>query len=326
VPRFLPAYAKLNLALSVGPPGPPAGPGLHPIASWFAGIDLADDLEVVRIPAGPSRYHRTTAPDAPSTFAINWPPERDLSVRAHRLLEAHAGRELPVTLTLRKRIPPGSGLGGGSSNAALTLRAVNHLFALGHTPESLRGLAGELGSDVAFFLDDAPSADSARRADAARLAGPPRPALILGDPATPRRLPSLHAPVVLVLPPFACSTADVYRAWDALGPRTLDAARVEFLVERARGDAGIPARDLFNDLEPAACAVEPRLAQLLTALRSARAGPVHMSGSGSALFCLPVPPPGDNPDGPVGAPLQTLRRAADHAGFADTVIIATRLL
>ena len=72
--------------------------------------------------------------------------------QAVRLLERECGRELPVSVRLEKRIPVGAGLGGGSSDAASTLWAVNHLFDLGIDSEALKTLAAELGSDVPFFL------------------------------------------------------------------------------------------------------------------------------------------------------------------------------
>ena len=110
------APAKLNLALSVGPPDQR---GMHPICTWMVTISLCDDLLVTRLDEGRlSRYAILWHPDALRPLEIDWPVPRDLAVRAHLALEQHVGRPLPVQLKLDKRIPVGGGLGGGSSDAA----------------------------------------------------------------------------------------------------------------------------------------------------------------------------------------------------------------
>src|SRR5262249_32688294 len=101
-----------------------------------------------------SRHVVRWASDAPRTSHIDWPIEKDLAVRAHRLLEQHAGRPLPLQMTLDKRIPIGGGLGGGSSDAAAMLMAANELFSLGLSPHALASLSTSLGSDIAFFIDE----------------------------------------------------------------------------------------------------------------------------------------------------------------------------
>ena len=123
------APAKLNLALSVGPPN---GQGLHPICSWMVTVDLSDELLVTRLePDRLSRYAILWHPEAKRQTEIDWSITTDLAVRAHLALEAHVERRLPVQLKLEKRIPVGGGLGGGSSDAATMLLALNELFELG---------------------------------------------------------------------------------------------------------------------------------------------------------------------------------------------------
>src|SRR6185295_18407432 len=123
----------VNLALSVGPPLPAGDPraGMHPIASWMHAIDLCDEVWITRLVTGASRLDIAWADDAPRPSPIDWPSEKDLAFRAHRLLEGDTGRALPAAIRIAKRIPVGGGLGGGSSDAAATLLALNDLFALG---------------------------------------------------------------------------------------------------------------------------------------------------------------------------------------------------
>ena len=106
--------AKVNLALSVASP---QASGLHPIASWMVAVDFADTLTLHRLEAGPSRFSVVYSPLAPRVEEVNWPQEKDLSFRAHALLEKHADKPLPVQAAIEKMIPTGAGLGGGSSDA-----------------------------------------------------------------------------------------------------------------------------------------------------------------------------------------------------------------
>ena len=109
----LPSPAKLNLALAVGPPRPD---GLHPICSWMTTIDLADELTITRLPPDRlSRYAILWHAEARRPREIDWSITKDLAVRAHLALERHCERALPLQMKLEKRIPLGSGLGGGSS-------------------------------------------------------------------------------------------------------------------------------------------------------------------------------------------------------------------
>jgi 4-diphosphocytidyl-2-C-methyl-D-erythritol kinase len=278
------AHAKVNLALSVGPPvasGPRAG--YHPIASWIHAVSLWDDLDIDTAPSQPrglsrrpardSTFDIDWADDAPRPTEIDWPLESDLAVRALRLLESHAGEPLPVRLRLRKRIPVGAGLGGGSSDAAAVLLAVNDLFGLGLPLARLVELSTQLGSDIAFFLDE-PCLTGA----------PPRPALVTGFGERIERTPAAPpaaANLTLYFPPFGCPTADVYRAYDA-NPVPLREQEVAALARAAAPD---PAR-LFNDLLPAAERVRPELAAIRKELERAGISPVLLSGSGSTLFAM----------------------------------------
>lgn len=279
VPRSvrLQAPAKINLVLAVAPPNPapPAGDGLHPIASWMACIDLSDELTVTRLePDRASRYAILWHDEAPRRSPIDWSVTKDLAVRAHRLLEETIARPLPAQLKLVKRIPVGAGLAGGSSDAAACLLAVNELFDLGLPVTRLRQLASRLGSDVAFFLP-APGEPF------------PPPALVEGVGDHLERTPDLatddSSPLLaLILPDFDCATPAVYRAFDEMQPIEFRARRVRELAFTGIID---PA-SLFNDLAAPASRVQPRLGELLDAARRITDRPAHVTGSGSGLFLL----------------------------------------
>ena len=254
--------AKLNLALAVGRPD---GRGMHPICSWMVTISLCDLMVITRLPRDRlSRYAIGWHADAPRPGEIDWPTASDLAVRAHLALERHVKRSLPVQLKLDKRIPVGGGLGGGSSDAAATLRVVNELFELGLADDALRGIAAELGSDVPFFIGGG-SAIVHGFGERVDTHGEPHP---------------LHA--VVVFPDAACPTGEVYRAFDGQdGEATLRADLVHALATRPVRPDGI-----FNDLAAAAIDVVPALAEPLRRLASLAERPAHVAGSGSSLFVL----------------------------------------
>lgn len=252
------ASAKINLALSVGPPAPS---GMHPIASWMHAIDLADTIQLHE--ARRFEIEIVWADDAPKPTPIDWPAERDLAARAHAALQNHVGRALPARLVLTKRIPVGAGLGGGSSDAAAAILALNEAFDLGLDVETLRRLCAPLGSDITFFIDDA---------------DPPRPALVAGFADRIERLEARHDELILIIPACACPTGEVYGAYDALGPRELDEGRVRALARSFDLSA------LFNDLAPAAEQVRPEIARVRRQAIELLGQPVHVTGSGSAMF------------------------------------------
>ncbi len=254
--------AKLNLALAVGAPD---GRGMHPICSWMVTISLCDLMVVTRLPKNRlSRYAIGWHADAPRPREIDWPIASDLAVRAHLAIQRHVQRPLPVQLKLDKRIPVGGGLGGGSSDAAATLRVVNELFELGLGDDVLRGIAAGLGSDVPFFVGGGSAIvhGFGERVD-------------MLDEAPP-----LHA--VVVFPDAACPTGEVYRVFDAqTGQATLRADLVHALTTQPVGPDGI-----FNDLAAAAIDVVPALAEPLRRLAELAERPAHVAGSGSSLFVL----------------------------------------
>jgi 4-diphosphocytidyl-2-C-methyl-D-erythritol kinase len=247
----LAAPAKINLNLLVGPR---REDGYHPIDSFVARITLYD--EVALVPRRDGRIVlRCTGIDCGRA-------EQNVAFRAASLLAE--GRSSPgATIELTKRIPPGSGLGGGSSDAAAVLAGLNDLWGLGLAADRLAELAGRLGSDAPFFLGP----------PAARLTG-------RGEIIQPLAVHAFQA--VLYLPSFSCFTAEVYREYDRL-PHALQPQLDPAVL------AGPPSRwrDLLrNDLLAAAGQVAKELAAAYDRLSRALPVPVCLSGSGSALFAL----------------------------------------
>lgn len=176
-----PAPAKLNLFLHVT--GRRAD-GYHQLQTVFQFLDIADQIQLQVRPGGDIR--RTRPLD-------NVTEEQDLSLRAARLLQAEAGVTQGVDIQLEKHLPMGGGLGGGSSDAATVLVALNHLWEIGFSEDRLAELGLELGADVPVFV----------RGRAAWAEG-------IGDQLTPITPPE---PWYLVLvPPVTVSTAEIFSA------------------------------------------------------------------------------------------------------------------
>jgi len=271
--RSIDCPAKLNLTLAVGMPRPD---GYHPIASVMVAVDFCDLLTVKPIERGPSGYAREWASDryglgdadTPSQ-PIDWPIERDLIYKAHRLIEQEAGRALPIACKLHKRIPAGAGLGGGSSDAAGMLVVLRDVFELSIADDRLIELGGSLGADVGF----AAHALLGRRA--AVVTG-------IGELVTPLlRLPAFDA--VLIFMPTPCPTAEVYAAFDADPHSARDAHALQAMADQWRDLDGLP--EPMNDLTAAARTVTPQLAGTMDTLHESGHA-AQLTGSGSTLFVL----------------------------------------
>ena len=243
--------AKINLDLRVGPL---RADGFHSIRSWFVTVGLYDELTV-----GPADDVRLTC-DEPSIPT----DERNLVVRAANALRPANGPG--VAMHLAKRIPAGGGLGGGSSNAATALVALNAFWHLGLSPSRLHAIAATLGSDVPFFLH-----------------GPSSLCVGRGEVITPVPPPPCRW-AVLILPPIAMPTPAVFRKLDELRPHAAEPLSPSQTAPA--GDALGLLATLVNDLEVPAFASRPDLADLSHAAADRLGRPVRMSGSGSTLFTL----------------------------------------
>jgi len=248
----LAAPAKINLNLLVGPP---RDDGFHGLDSCVAKITLYDDLTL--------RPRR----DGEVTLTTSGLPcgddEQNLALRAARALAQ--GRDVGgADVELVKRIAPGGGLGGGSSDAASTLWGLRELWQIDVTDAELARLAATLGSDVPLFLGPAASRMTGR-----------------GELLSPIDLPPFFA--LLIVPDIHCATAEVYRAFDATTPGPM----AEQLSPHALAGPPSTWRHLLkNDLAAPAQTVSPRLAELRQTLAARTVLPVCITGSGSAMFVL----------------------------------------
>jgi 4-diphosphocytidyl-2-C-methyl-D-erythritol kinase len=230
------APGKVNLCLFVGRP---RADGLHPLVSVVQPLSLADELILE-----PAERDEVVCP------GIAGP---NLAGRALALFREATGWDEPVRITITKRVPVAAGMGGGSSDAAATLR----LAAAAAGVPLPRELAPRLGSDVPALLESSATLVTGAGEQVEPLSEQPIRLLIL---------PSQHA----------LSTADVYREADRLGVRD-DLAPLEAEVR-----AG--ARPAVNDLEPAARSLCPSIHDALAAVREMGAEYAMVSGSGPTVF------------------------------------------
>lgn len=246
------AYAKLNLVLHVGHP---REDGLHPICSLMASIDLADEVTATESATGEDTVQ---CPDVPG---------HNLAARALAEFRSRAGKHLPpLTVTIDKRIPVAAGLGGGSADAAATLRMANEIAGGVLGAEELLRLAADLGSDVPSQLD-------------------PAHALVHGTGERIEPVPLPHLTAVLIPDDEGLSTAAVYAELDRLGG-SRDQLDPEPMRALARSAPEQLAAALENDLQPAALSLRPDLEPRLEALGAAGALGVAVSGSGPTCFGL----------------------------------------
>ena len=250
----VPAYAKLNLTLEVLGQ---CSNGYHEISSVMQTITLYDTLSFQ-----PSEHIH---------LVCNFPElawEDNLVVRAARLLQQTAGSNCGAFITLDKGIPHSCGLGGGSSDAAATLKALNKLWGLDLPQQSLTELAWRLGSDVAFFA----------QGGAALVEGK-------GEKVTP--LPQLSMSwVVLLKPP--CTLADkTPKLYASLNESHFTTGHLSSkVVDQLREGKEINPDLFYNVFEQVAFAQFGGLGEYQQQFVDAGASSVHLSGSGPTLFTL----------------------------------------
>jgi 4-diphosphocytidyl-2-C-methyl-D-erythritol kinase len=254
------ARAKVNLSLRVL--AREAG-GFHQIETLFCALELADEIEV-SVADDVVRLDVVAPPEKPEPAPDLGPPESNLALRAAAAFFDAAALPPRATIRLTKRIPAGAGLGGGSSDAAAVLRALNTLHGEPLGDAALLAVGARLGSDVPFFLAGASLALAWGRGG--RLA-----------PLPP--LPS--RPVLLAVPAERVATADAYA--DLARHRGDDYVSGPAVLPAITGWDDVIAV-AHNDFEETVFRRLPRLADLRGALLDAGALMARMTGTGSVVF------------------------------------------
>jgi 4-diphosphocytidyl-2-C-methyl-D-erythritol kinase len=241
--------AKINIGLHVIARRPD---GFHRINTLFYPIPFCDVLEIM--PAGKTTLHLTGLP-------VEGAHSDNLCMKALRLLE-HDYQLPPVAIHLHKNIPTGGGLGGGSSDAAHTLLALNTLFALQCPEAQLMDYAARLGSDCAFFIQTKPALAEGR-----------------GEILHPVEIDLSGYGILLIKPPLQVSTAEAYAR---IHPQ-LPGHPLRELVRRPVAEW---RACVFNDFEAGVFARHPELAAIKAALYDYGATYAAMSGSGATVYGL----------------------------------------
>ncbi len=254
------APAKVNLSLEVLGKRPD---GYHELRTIMQAVDLRDTLRI-----RPRQDGRISL-----SCDLDGVPEGEgnLVVQAAKLLKDEYQVSRGVDIDLRKKIPAGAGLGGGSSDCAATLRALNVLWELDLDAEELERLAGRLGSDIPFFVRGGTAVCTGR-----------------GEKVEP--LPTdANLYYAIVLPDFPVSTATVYACCrDSL---TMTDRGYKNIKEGVRqGNPELIGTSLFNALQEAACRQHPRLAHIQARIDNLAPGTRSyghlLCGSGSSIFVL----------------------------------------
>ena len=255
------APAKINLYLHVGGV---RRDRLHELRSLFLFADAGDVVSVE-----PARALTLTIAGPFSAPLLKEPAERNLVMRAARLLQKEAGEDAGARITLEKRLPIASGVGGGSADAAATFRALMKLWRLEIPAPRLAALAFALGADVPACLSRAP---------------------VLVGGAGERLQPAPALPplsVCLVNPRIPMPTGPVFRAFDAQNPAPAAPQDPDFSAARRLDGVRALIAASRNDLEPFAIARAPVIADVIARL-SGQPGALaaRMSGSGATVFAL----------------------------------------
>jgi 4-diphosphocytidyl-2-C-methyl-D-erythritol kinase len=251
----LPSFAKINLDLRVLGTRPD---GYHDLRTVFQSLAIFDNVTVT-IRRGPLAV-TCDEPDIPTD-------RRNLVWKAasllHRTATAKTTAPRDVLIDLRKRVPSEAGLGGGSSNAAMTLLALNKLWKLELDLASLSRIGARLGADVPYFLHGGTALGLGRGDDIYPLAD----------------MPPVH--VVILRPGFGVATADAYTWFD-------EERRKDKEPHHRQVPPGWPAwsTTLRNDLETPVVGHHPAIGRIKQSLIDAGAAFAAMSGSGSAVFGL----------------------------------------
>jgi len=249
------AFAKVNYALEVRGRRPD---GYHDIRSVMQSVSLADEVEIER---GGKGFELLVKPEETEIG----PPEKNTVYRAWTALQQLTGEGLPVRIQLRKRIPAGAGLAGGSADAAATLVGLNALFGLRLDDGEIRGLGVRVGADVPFCLTGGTALGEG-----------------VGEILGPLPAPPAHH-LVIAKPERSADTGAVYRLYDELTAKPRNCVQSVVNALRA-GDLSALAGSIGNDLAPVTEKLVPEVEILRERLLGLGALGAGMTGSGTAVY------------------------------------------
>ncbi|MCR5696977.1 MAG: 4-(cytidine 5'-diphospho)-2-C-methyl-D-erythritol kinase [Marinilabiliaceae bacterium] len=244
---------KINLGLNIVGVRPN---GYHDLETVFYPLALADVLEIV-FPENQTQEYVWQS----SGIALDIPEEKNLCIKALKLLK----REYtipPVAMHLRKNVPFGAGLGGGSSDAASVITGLNMLLHLGMSTEKMCSIAAQIGADCPFFIINKPMAAEG-----------------IGEILKPINIYLKGRKILLVKPDVSMSTAEAYAQIECNKPELGPADWVVTNIVNWK-------RRLTNDFEKPVFARFPQLAQIKEQLYASGATYVAMSGSGTAIYAI----------------------------------------
>lgn len=261
------APAKVNLALAVGPL---RADGYHPLATIYHAVDLCDEVRATATTGSEITVRVTYDGRSPAERGEVPLGSQNLAVQAATLLRDSAKVRDGAELHVRKVIPVAGGMAGGSADAAAALVACDQAWELGTPREHLEVLAGLLGSDVPFALTGGTALGTGR-----------------GEQVSPV-LASGSFVWVLALSARGLATPAVYAAYDQLGPPPPGEPQVSAALMSAlrAGDAAAVGAALHNDLQEAAVALRPELADTLAVGTACAALGSVVSGSGPTVAFL----------------------------------------
>ena len=250
------SFAKINISLNITKK---REDGFHEIDSVMLPISLHDSLVVSKLKNTTDNF--VTVDDfSIGSFSYN------LATFSIEKLQSVYHFNDKFRVLIHKVIPIQAGLGGGSSNAACTMKAVNSMLKLGATDEELIQLSKPLGCDIPFFIKCKP----------ARVQG-------VGEILTPINIKNNYF-VLIVKPELGCSTKEVYALSDSMELKTCNLDNVVKALEE--GDDDLLLENMYNALQEPAIKVVPRIRTIIDELKENGLKIVQVTGSGSAVFAL----------------------------------------
>lgn len=245
------SHAKINIGLQIHKK---RSDGFHELSSVMFPTGLCDILEIKLRPKGKEEFQLSQ-----SGRLIDSDPENNLVTLAWRALRKHSSLP-PLSIHLHKQIPVGAGLGGGSSNASVALKALNHLASESLAPDQLEKLSAQLGSDCPYFLQEGPRMMEGR-----------------GEILRETKVNLKDFYLVLLFPGIHISTAEAYEGVTPRIPEDTLESMISKPLEKWKGL-------ITNDFEASLEARIPLIGEIKAGLYEAGAVYASLSGSGSSLY------------------------------------------